>query len=258
MKQTILKTALIVTMTLTSPLLLQAQTDLSYGAGADIVSEYVWRGQLLTDEPVIQPYVEVSSGGLCLNIWSSIDTTDTNEVGNETYRIQEVDYTLSYGGTVTEGLDMEGGVIYYDFPGTGFDATQEAYVSASLSDILLTPSLTVYYDFDEVEGIYANAGIGHAFELSERLSLSLSGSLGWGDKDYNMGYFTVDDSGLNDTVDDSGLNDLAISTSLDYEVNETFSMSFFLAHSELVDGDVEDAVNDSGITTGGIGFYFSY
>jgi hypothetical protein len=209
----------------------------------------VWRGQLLTDEPVIQPYVEVSSGGFSLNVWGSIDTTDTNEVGDETYRIQEVDYTLSYGATVTEGLDMEGGVIYYDFPGTGFDATQEAYVSACLSDVLLAPSLTVYYDFDEVEGVYANAGIGHAFELNEKLSLSLSGSLGWGDEDYNMGYFGVDDSGL---------NDFSVSSSLDYEVNDVFSMSFFLAHSELVDGDVEDAVNDSGVTTGGVGFYFSY
>ena len=29
--------------------------DVEYSGGVDLVSDYVWRGQLLTDDPVIQP-----------------------------------------------------------------------------------------------------------------------------------------------------------------------------------------------------------
>lgn len=227
----------------------RAETPVEFGGGADVVSDYVWRGQLLTDDPVIQPYIDVGAYGLNFNVWGSIDMTDINENGDEDFRLQEVDYTLSYGFTPAAGLDLEAGAIYYDFPGTGFDSTQEVYLSAGLSSLPLSPTATVYYDVDEIDGLYANIGIGHTFELQEDLGLSLGASLGWGDEDYNAGYFGVTDSGL---------NDLGLSASLDYTINENFSMSVYAGYSEMLDSDIEDAVADSDTLYGGVGFYFTY
>ncbi|MFW6413789.1 MAG: TorF family putative porin [Verrucomicrobiota bacterium] len=225
------------------------EPPVEFGGGVDVVSEYVWRGQLLTDDPVMQPYAEISSHGLTLNVWGSVDMTDINERGDHDYRLQEMDYTLSYGFTPADGLEMETGLIYYDFPGTAFSSTSEGFVSATLTDLPLTPWASLYYDFDEVEGFYADVGVGHEFELTDKLALSLGTSLGWGDEDYNDAYFGVGSSGL---------NDLNITASLDYPVNEVCSISAFGQFSELLDSDIEDSVEDSDIFIVGAGIYFSY
>lgn len=220
-----------------------------YSGGVDVVSDYVWRGQLLTDDPVIQPYFGIGAKGFSLSVWGSVDTTDHNETGGEEFRFQEVDYSLSYSLTPAEGLDLTTGVIYYDFPGTGAAATSETFVSAALSDLPLTPTATVYYDFDEVNGIYADLGIGHTFSLTDKLGLNLSAGIGWADEDYNAAYFSVAESGL---------NDIGLRGALEYTINDSCSISAYVKYSELLDGDVEDAVSDSEILSVGTGIYLSY
>jgi uncharacterized protein (TIGR02001 family) len=225
------------------------ESKLEFELGVDLVSKYVWRGQLLTDDPVLQPGATVSFGGLSLNVWGSIDMTDINETGSDDFRLQEVDYTLSYGFTPVDGLDLEAGVIYYDFPGTGFKSTSEVYLSGSLSSVPLSPTLAVYYDFDEVEGYYVNLSIGHTFELTDNLGLSLGAGLGWSDADYNMAYFGVNDSAL---------GDLTVSAALEYAVNENFGISVYAGYSEMLDREVEDALADPDIFTAGVNVTFSF
>lgn len=212
--------------------------------GVDLVNKYVWRGQLLTDDPVVQPSVTLGYGDLSLNVWGSIDTTDVNEMGGEDWRLQEVDYTLSYAFAPVDGVGMEAGLIYYDFPGTPFDSTQEVYLGMALEDVPLTPSLTVYYDTDEVEGFYVSLGISHDVALTERLTAGVSAGLAWGDEDYNDAYFGVTDDGL---------NDLSVTASLDYALTSTVSVTGFVGYSELLDSDVEDAVSDASHAIAGIG-----
>ncbi len=217
-------------------------------ASVDIAAKYVWRGLLLTDDPVVQPSVTLSVGGLSLNIWGSIDTTDINEAGGENYRLQEVDYTLSYGFSVSEKLGMAVGIIHYDFPGTVFDSTREVFVSAGL-DTFLSPSLAVYYDIDESDGLYINASVSHSVDLTERLALGLSAAVGWGDDKNNAFYFGPDKSGL---------ADLALSASLDYAVSANLAMSFYLRYTEIIDSDLENAVRDSDVFNGGVNFTYSF
>ncbi|NOY80121.1 MAG: hypothetical protein GXP31_03855 [Kiritimatiellaeota bacterium] len=202
--------------------------------GVDVATKYVWRGQLLTDDPVIQPSATLSWKGLSLNVWGSIDATDVNEGSGEEYRLQEVDYTLSYGFTPTEGLDLEAGFITYTFPGTGLYTTEEVYGSVSLSRLPLTPTLAVYYDVDEVEGFYVNLSVDHTFQLTEKLALGLGAGIGWADSDYNTVYFGVNDSGL---------GDVSIGASLDYAVNERVSISAHVGYTAFADDDIRDAAD---------------
>lgn len=214
---------------------------------SDFVSHYVWRGMLLTDDPVWQPGATLSMYDFSFDIWTNVDLTDINRPAYD-YHLSEVDYTLSYEMAVTDDLTIEAGGIYYTFPGTGADATTELYISAAY-DILTQPTLTIYRDIDEIDGWYANFGIGHTFKLQEDLGLSLGASLGWGDEDYNTGYFGVNDSGL---------NDLGLNASLDYTINDNLSMSVFAGYSELLDSVIKDAAADSDTLFGGIGMYFTY
>jgi len=215
----------------------------------DMLSKYVWRGQLLTDEPVFQAGLTLSRGGWSANIWGSFDITDINE-DNQTWRLQEVDYTLSYGFTAMDGLDLEAGVIHYTFPGTSFDSTTEVYGSATLSNIPLSPSLSVFYDVDEVEGFYVVAGIGHDFAVTDQLSLGISAALGWGDKDYNDGYFGLKRNAFNDA---------SVTVSVDYTVNDHFSIGAYLTYSSMIDSKIDSSLgSDAQLTYGGVNFTFAF
>ncbi len=205
--------------------------------GADLFSKYVWRGMILTDDPVLQPSLTLSMAGFSLNVWGSVDLTDINEGEGEEYHLQELDYTLSYGFTPTEGLDLEVGVIAYTFPGTPYDATSEAYISASLPCVMyVTPSVTAYYDFDEADGWYVVAALdAQTIAITEKLGLDLGVSLGWGSEDYNSFYWGVEDDGL---------NDLNFSAGLSYQVNDMFSVGVSAGYMVLVGSDVKDQAED--------------
>jgi len=208
--------------------------------GVDLFSHYVWRGMVLTDDPVIQPSLtiskETSAGTFAFNIWGSVDMTDFNELGDGTYRLQELDYTLSYAVSPVEGIDFEAGVIYYTFPGTPWPSTWEAYASVAFPVVgFVTPSITAYYDFDEVDGWYLSAALEREFELTEQMALTLSAALGFGDKDYNDAYWGVDKSAL---------NDLSFGAALSYQVTENFSVGLSAGYMVLVNSDIRDAADD--------------
>ena len=46
--------------------------------GADINSAYVWRGITFNDGAVIQPSLDVTTGGFGFNVWGNIDIDDDN------------------------------------------------------------------------------------------------------------------------------------------------------------------------------------
>lgn len=207
--------------------------------GADLFSHYVWRGFVVTDDPVLQPSLTLSMAGFSLNVWGSMDLTDVNEEPGDDYRLQEVDYTLSYGFTATEGLDVEVGVIDYTFAGA--KSTAEVYGSVALSMVpYVTPSITAYYDFDEAEGWYFSAALDSSFALTEKLGLDLGASLGYADASYNEFYWGVADDGL---------NDLNFSAGLSYQVNDMFSIGISAGYMVLVGSDVKDAAEAGDMAT---------
>jgi uncharacterized protein (TIGR02001 family) len=109
--------------------------EISAEIGMDYASKYVWRGQPVNDEPVLQPSVTLSAGGFSLNVWGSVDLTNFGDEsgaysGRESV-FQEVDYTLSYGMDL-DSVSVEAGYIYYDFPGSGASGTAEVYMGVGV------------------------------------------------------------------------------------------------------------------------------
>lgn len=201
--------------------------------GADVVSRYVWRGQVLNDEPVVQPTATLAAYGFSFNVWGSLDTTD-NAGDSEAGNLQEVDYTGSYSFTPFAGLDLSAGYVHYDF--AGLDDTAEVFLTATGSCTPLSPTLSVYYDVDEVRGFYVNAGVSHEFALAEKLGLTLAASLGWGSSQYNAFYFGEERNAFNDAV---------LGATLSYQLLDNLSVYAYAKYAVMVEDELREAAQDS-------------
>ncbi|MCG6881951.1 MAG: hypothetical protein LJE96_22750 [Deltaproteobacteria bacterium] len=153
-------------------------------AGLDVafLSQYIWRGyELSKDSLVIQPSATVGYKGFSFNLWGNLDTdvyAGPNE-GNSKWN--ETDMTVAYDHSFGP-LGVGVGYIYYALDGT--DDTQEFYLSLG-GDVLLAPTLTIYYDVDEYPGWYFDLGISHSFELPYDMSVDLGASIAYYISDNN-------------------------------------------------------------------------
>ena len=187
----------------------QAQDEKAWSLSLDtsLSDKYIWRGLQFNEEGVNQWSADFSydtgdMGTFGVNIWYNLDLDNENgQSGN----LSEVDYTIywekSYGD-----FTLGAGHIYYDFSEVNLGATRELYVSASY-DTILAPSITVYYDYEDVDGFYVDFSIGHSFDLGTAgMSLDLGAHLGWADDDMDNAYYNGDGGGFSDCSISAGLN----------------------------------------------------
>jgi len=207
-----------------------AELTPTVGFSLDYNGKYVWRGQNLTDDPVLQPGATIGLGNLTLGIWGNLETTTVN---GERDNFTEVDYSLDYSDSIpgSEILGFSVGLINYDFPEADAQ-TYEVYAGLSV-DTFLSPSVTYYYDYDDVDSSYVSVGIGHSIAdiLGEEsgVSADLSASLGWGAKKYNQFYWGANDSAL---------NDLALGAAFPFAVGPV-TVTPSLNYIMLVDSDIK-------------------
>jgi len=180
----------------------------SYGqvqvsAGADFVTQYVWRGfDVLDDREAIQPSVTISGrhSGFSLNIWGSAGLTDRDVTAN----LDELDFTLSYGKSIGDLFSIEFGAIHYNFPGMKgyFDDNSnslEIFGSAATSvPVIGSFSLAAYYDTNMGDGLYVQAGYAKDFTLLPAISPEFSFDIG-----YNGECWGINEKGISHA--DAGL-----------------------------------------------------
>ena len=229
-----------------------AEKVVSTTVSADVVTHYVWRGMVLTDDPVLQPALTLSSHGFSLNVWGSVDLTDVNEDDGDSLHLQEIDYTASYSASPVEGLDLTGGLTYYTF--SGLDSTAEVFGTVAFSCLPLKPTLSGYYDVDEGEGWYLNAAVAHTFSLTEKLGLTLSGGVGWGDRKYHEFYFGG--------TSGSAVSDLLLKATLSYALSDSLSVAVYAGYATLLDHEVQDlgeeVYGESDTAFGGVSVSLSF
>lgn len=218
----------------------------SVSASADVFSKYVWRGQNVVDDWVLQPSVGIGYKGFTASVWGNMDlhgeTVDDGE-------LNEVDYAIDYSNTFP-GQDILGysvGVIYYDFPNTTVPGTAEIYGGLSTS-LPLSPAVTWFYDFDEADGSYVQFSVGHGVEKVARWTkdaycdLEVGASLAYASAGYDDYYFGVNDSAF---------NDLTLSAGLPVCVGN-WTIKPIIAYSMMIDNDIRKATGKSDNLWGGI------
>jgi hypothetical protein len=165
----------------------------------DLVSRYVWRGfDLLSDNhAAIQPSFTVALGksGFSLNLWSSFALAQ-----RATFKYSdEIDVTLSYDFKMPEGWELSAGFTHYGYwfaEDFSFkDATsQEVFASVARTDLPLSPTLSVYYDFNLGSGLYVTLGGSHELKVSEKVSMELGGLVGFNSRQFTdkTGFSDID------------------------------------------------------------------
>lgn len=234
-----------------------AQDKVEFGLTADYFSKYIWRGQNINDDSVLQPALSAKYKGFTASVWGNLDlTNDSQTAPDNAWEFSEFDYTLDYSFNLPEidWISFSAGTIYYRFPNTSARPTTELYGGVSLISLPLSPSVKWYRDIDEIDGSYVQFGLGHTFEKIKEWNekcycgLQLGASVGWADSSYNDGYFGVDEGRFNDLTLTSGLcmqlYDWMIKPSLNF--------------SSMLDDDIRSGRKNNDNIWFGIGMSYSF
>ncbi len=219
-------------------------------ARVGMFSKYVWRGMVVTDDPVLQPEASLGIMGFGADVWGNMDLTDFHRTEDDPDGLQgqlnEIDYTLRYDVSLPL-LQLGAGLVHYTFPNTDADATTEIYASVA-ANVLFSPSVAIYYDIDEIDGGYLQLGASHALPVSPVTDLQLSTSLGYGSADYVQGYFVtgLPEGTLTDL--DAGPTDLQLTAELPYHPLPMVTLTPSVTYSTLL-GDADDAAEAGGTDT---------
>ncbi len=163
----------------------------------DLVSRYVWRGfDLLPDNhAAIQPSLTIDLGasGFSLNVWSSFALAQRDLFKYS----DEIDLTLSYEFAMPEGWELSAGFIHYGYwfaEDFSFkDSTsEEVYATVTRTDLPLSPTLSLYYDFNLGSGLYVTLGGSHELKVNEKVSVEAGGLIGFNSRQY------IDKTGFSD------------------------------------------------------------
>ena len=206
-----------------------AFSGVAFDAQVTLVSKYIWRGfdTIADDRPAVQPSVTMAFGrsGLWLNLWSAVALADTD--------FTELDIIAGYDRSLSEHFTFSLGAGYFTFPSMPHypdekSTTPEAYVGMTACSFPLSPSLTLYYDFNLGDGVYATLSFGRDFQVkgSHIHSNILVG--------YTRQYRSIGvDPGFSDVC-------LGLSTDLSFQgVTVTPSISYAIVPNETINDENE-------------------
>lgn len=204
MKSIRLSFTVLVVVSMHSATNLSAQKEESgpaFGTGADIVSNYIWRGTKLAVGPAIQPSVSLTAGNFEIGAWGSFSFTSSEGAESDLY----LSYSLPFG------------------------------LSLGLTDYYLPGSM--FFDFSDTTGSHAlevNAGFSAGgFSLSANYILNEAGSAGsaGGDMYFEAGYdfsafniFIGAGDGWHTSDGEFGLCNIGIGTGKEIKITENFSV----------------------------------
>ncbi len=210
-----------------------------------IGTHYVLRGVPQNERGVYQADVTTTlttSEGDTLSgtLWANMDLS--NETGalfpeGNGGQFTEFDVLLNYSrqlGPWSASL----GYVSYNFPNAVFRSTSEAFSALARNDLWLRPAVSLYYDIEEADGMYASASVAHTWPLSSKLFLDASLLLGYtGEQQGEFYYFTKE----------SGLADFVATAALSYWSGKHTRITLTCAGSTIVDDDLSDSVEAAGL-----------
>lgn len=202
-----------------------AFSEIGCRSNLTFVSRYIWRGfdTIVDDRPAIQPSFTFDFGksGVWFNLWSAVALADTDFV--------ELDLVLGYDRPLSEHMSLSAGLGYFTFPAmSGYpdnnSATPEVYVGVTANSLPISPSVTLYYDFNLGDGIYSTLSFSKGFRIGTKV-LNTSFSVGYMDQ-----YQDIEvDRGFSDICfgvsTDFGYKSITLSPSINYVIvpNETIN-----------------------------------
>jgi uncharacterized protein (TIGR02001 family) len=202
---------------------------IGFRSDLSLVSKYIWRGfdTIADDRPAIQPSVTFDFGksGVWFNLWSAVALADTDFV--------ELDLVVGYDRTLPKDMILSAGLGYFTFPSmSGYpdenSTTPEIYVGVTANSLPFCPSVTLYYDFNMGDGIYATLSLSKDFKMETNV-LNASFLIGYTDQ-------------YRDMEVDPGFSDVCLGVSTDFNLRSitlTPSINYVIVPNETVNDENE-------------------
>lgn len=235
-----------------------AEMEVSIDAELKAASAFVWRGRTLNEDPCIQPYVSVSSGGFSASIWGSWNLTDISNSWQSSRMDLSVDYTHKIGKNIIRpGFTA---YVYHHDPDGKAEDTYECFISYTY-DTFLLPSAALYYDFNGLEGMFMTVSIAHSYTLVEnKMALDLKLQLEGADKKYSNSLFTFPDIEPEPEFLQEGasLVDATLTASLPVLIGKNGTLTPALRYVQILDSVTSDAVKNAGQDAGILVYSLAY
>ena len=221
---------------------------------ADVLSAYVYRGQVGNDEAVFQPGLDVSGPlGLGASLWANMDLTDNADswYPNTAGEWGELNLGLNWTCPCEGPVSLTLGGLYFVYPQdpseaevledgsvavseAPADGSYELFATIAAEDLLLAPSASFYHDLDNTDDWAAQLSIGHGFDLVDQLTLDLGATVGF------AGDYYIEDNYGSDAG--SAFTHVQLDAGLNYALTEQASVGLKAAFSSILDGDVRDDI----------------
>lgn len=199
-KVSLLFTGMVAVFILSAPLFAQDEEENSnFSVGADIYTNYVWRGSKLGTGPSFQPSVKFVTGGLTLGVWGAFDASGYTEA--DPYISYSFPFGLSLGLTDYYSPSLE----LFETSDTAGSHALELNAGFTAGGL----SLSANYIVNEAGGI-ASAGGDMYFQA------------GYAFKHFNI--FVGAGDGWHTSDGDFNLCNLGIGTTKEIKITDSFSI----------------------------------
>lgn len=169
MKKTILALAVLAAGVSASAAEASKASDLAVTLDVTYVSNYVFRGAIRAEDS-IQPSVEATYGNFYGGVWYSDDVNGT--------ALSETDLYVGYNLAINETFSADFGATRYLYDGQSGADTTEVYAGVK-ANVLLSPSVYYYYDFDREVSSYIGS-VGYSVPVAKAgISVDLSATYGY-------------------------------------------------------------------------------
>jgi len=164
-----------------------------FGAEADVVSRYLWRGIALSEGPALQPSTWLSVLDGSVTAWGSMALSPADGAG----RFEELDLIVDYAFDL-RGIEIAPVAQFYLYPlGVLSDQTGEIGVAISYSAGPLSVLTSHAFDVIRYAGsYYGEVGAALEHELGEHVAVRAEGAIGWASRRFNDANIGVDRAAL--------------------------------------------------------------
>lgn len=219
-------------------------------ASVAAASSYFWRGKEMMDSTAIQPQITLGIERWTVSVGGAFDIKGESQTSARSRIDAQADYAFDW-----QNLQFKvGGVArtYHNDPGNVERDIYEVYAQAVATDVRFLPSITLYYDFGKIEGIYASVAAGETWQVVESVEAILDVRLGIASSGFTQRFFAAPSAGDDgDTSLKGGLVDL--SASLAFPVTyKRFVLTPKVEYVTLVDSALKEAAEKAGRNTDGV------
>lgn len=204
----------------------------------DCYSAYIWRGMVLTDEPVWQPNASLDLdlgdyGRFFTQFFANFNAT-TRAHHNHCGGIDEIDYALGYEVDVSF-LTLGIAHTWYTYPSITDSqyegSSREINLSAEIANDYVVPFVEVNVDYARADGVYARTGLRKEIQLVDQLMMGAEVTLGGGTNPYTDYYFGNSSK--------SGLVDGALAIYSQFDITDNVYMGARIAYMAVLDSGIQ-------------------